>query len=212
LPRDRGYNLPVARDAVRINPRTLLFDGSGRPPDWLAGRNRVAPFWEMQCARKYLAACANVSSGSLRPTRPGECLSERLLRSAKWTFSSGGVVRLASRARQKNRSSLNWVSAHYAKVVRCDAQVIATICTLRDIEPVAFANHDRTMCFCSPIGERKADQLLIEGKRLNLELPYNSVIMLPWSPCPWNMVIAECPVFFVTSATSSLGYLFELRS
>lgn len=41
------------------------------------------------------------------------------------------------------RSLGDWVFSYYAKVVRCDLQVIAIISTLRDIEPVAFANHDR---------------------------------------------------------------------
>jgi hypothetical protein len=50
-------------------------------------------------------------------------------------------ARLEDQADKPKRSIL--VFAHYAKAVRCDAQVIATISTLLDIEHVAFANHDR---------------------------------------------------------------------
>ncbi len=97
-------------------------------------------------------------------------------------FSCGGVVTLDSRTQQLTRSGQYWAFAHYSKAVRRGARVIATKGTLAGIDHVAFANPDGDyVLVLTNQGEEQAIDCRFEGKRLNLNLPRNSIVTLQWS-------------------------------
>jgi len=97
-------------------------------------------------------------------------------------FSCGGVVTLDSKTRQITRSGQYWAFAHYSKLVRRDAQVIATKSTLPGIEHVAFVNPegDHVLVLTNQGDEREVD-CRFEDKALQVSLPRNSVVSLQWS-------------------------------
>jgi glucosylceramidase len=97
-------------------------------------------------------------------------------------FSCGGVVTLDSKTKQITRSGQYWAFAHYSKVVRRDARVIATKSTLPGIEHVAFANPggDYVLVLTNQGDEREVD-CIFEGKSVKVSLPRNSVATLQWS-------------------------------
>ncbi|HWB99356.1 MAG TPA: glycoside hydrolase family 30 beta sandwich domain-containing protein, partial [Bryobacteraceae bacterium] len=57
-------------------------------------------------------------------------------------FNCGGMVTLDSKTQKLSRSGQYWAFAHYAKMVRRGAQVIATSSDDAGVEHVAFANPD----------------------------------------------------------------------
>jgi len=97
-------------------------------------------------------------------------------------FSCGGVVTLDSKTQQIIRSGQYWAFAHYSKVVRRVAQVIATSGELPGIEHVAFANPagDYVLVLTNQGGEREIE-CSFEGKSMTVTLPMNSVVTLQWS-------------------------------
>ena len=97
-------------------------------------------------------------------------------------FSCGGVVTLDSKTSQITRSGQYWAFAHFSKLVRRDAQVIATKSTLPGIEHVAFVNPDGdyVLVLTNQGDEREVD-CRFEGKALQVSLPRNSVVTLQWS-------------------------------
>jgi glucosylceramidase len=97
-------------------------------------------------------------------------------------FNCGGIVTLDSKTKQVTRSGQYWAFAHYSKVVRRNAQVIATRTTLNGIEHVAFANPDGDyVLVLTNRGEAQEIACTFEGKAVQLSLPGNSIVTLQWS-------------------------------
>jgi glucosylceramidase len=97
-------------------------------------------------------------------------------------FNCGGIVTLDSKTKQLTRSGQYWAFAHYSKVVRRDAQVIATKSTLTGIEHVAFANPDSDyVLVLTNRGEAQEIACAFEAKAMQLSLPRNSIVTLQWS-------------------------------
>jgi glucosylceramidase len=97
-------------------------------------------------------------------------------------FTCGGVVTLDSKTQKLTRSGQYWAFAHYSKVVRRGARVIATLGNFPGLEHVAFANPDGeyVLVLTNQAEEREID-CRFEGKSLHLKLPRNSIITLKWS-------------------------------
>jgi glucosylceramidase len=97
-------------------------------------------------------------------------------------FSCGGIVTLDSKTQQISRSGQYWAFAHYSKVVRRDARVIATKGTMSRIEHVAFSNPDGDyVLVLTNRGDEREVDCRFEGKSLKVNLPRNSVVTLQWS-------------------------------
>jgi len=97
-------------------------------------------------------------------------------------FTCGGVVTLDSKTRQLTRSGQYWAFAHYSKVVRRGARVLATHANLPGVEHVAFANPDGDyVLVLTNQGQAREIDCNVEGKSMHLSLPKNSVITLQWS-------------------------------
>jgi glucosylceramidase len=97
-------------------------------------------------------------------------------------FTCGGVITQDSKSHQLTRSGQYWAFAHYSKVVRRGARVIATSSSAEGIEHVAFTNPggDHVLVLTNSGGEREIE-VSIEGKRLKLGLPQDSITSLQWS-------------------------------
>jgi glucosylceramidase len=97
-------------------------------------------------------------------------------------FHCGGVVTLNSKTQELTRSGQYWAFAHYAKVVRRGARVIATQAPQTGAEHVAFANPDGSyVLVLSNPGDEQTVKCAFQGRSLALNLPQNSVVTLQWS-------------------------------
>ncbi len=97
-------------------------------------------------------------------------------------FKCGGVVTLDSKTWKLTRSGQYWGFAHYAKVVRRGARVIASKAHLPGVEHAAFANLDgRFALVLTNQGDHRGVDCQFEGKRIHVELPRDSVVTLQWS-------------------------------
>ncbi len=97
-------------------------------------------------------------------------------------FSCGGVVTLDSKTQQLTRSGQYWAFAHYSKVVRRGARVIATRSDAAGIEHIAFANPDGDyVLVLTNQGEERQIDCTFGGKSRAVQLPHNSVVTLQWS-------------------------------
>ena len=96
-------------------------------------------------------------------------------------FDCGGVVTLDSKTRKLTRSGQYWAFAHYSKLVRRGARVIASKAAGTGIDHVAFANPDGSyvLVLTNSGGEREAE-CRFKGQSLPLRLARNSVLTLKW--------------------------------
>jgi glucosylceramidase len=97
-------------------------------------------------------------------------------------FNCGGMVTLDSKTRQISRSGQYWAFAHYSKVVRRGAQVVATKSNLPGVEHVAFVNPEGDSVLV--LTNQGASQTVVcrcAGQQLSLDMPKGSIITLQWS-------------------------------
>ena len=97
-------------------------------------------------------------------------------------FSCGGLVTIDSKTHALTRSGMYWAFAHYSKLVRRDAQVVATEGNLAGVEHVAFLNPagDCVLVLTNK-GEQREVSCAYNGKTAQVNLPANSIATLQWS-------------------------------
>jgi glucosylceramidase len=88
-------------------------------------------------------------------------------------------VTVDSQTHAVTRSGQYWAFAHYSKMIRRDAQVIASQGDLAGIEHVALLNPDgsRVLVLTNP-GEEQQIQCQVDGESLALNLPAGSITTL----------------------------------
>ncbi len=97
-------------------------------------------------------------------------------------FNCGGMVTLDSKTQKLSRSGQYWAFAHYAKMVRRGAQVIATSSDDAGVEHVAFANPDSgNVLVLTNAGDERRVECRFEGRVLPLTLARNSVLTVTWN-------------------------------
>lgn len=97
-------------------------------------------------------------------------------------FNCGGMVTLDSKTQKLSRSGQYWAFAHYAKMVRRGAQVIATSSDDAGVEHVAFANPDSgNVLVLTNVGDERRVECRFEGRVLPLTLARNSVLTVTWN-------------------------------
>jgi glucosylceramidase len=95
---------------------------------------------------------------------------------------SGGIVTIHSKTKKITRCGQYWAFAHYSKVMQRGARVLATHGTLPDIEHVAAKNPDGSyvLVLINRGGLERWVPCALEGSRLQIKLPRNSVATLLW--------------------------------
>ena len=96
-------------------------------------------------------------------------------------FDCGGLVTLDTPTQTIRRSGQYWAFAHYSKVVRRGARVLATHSSLDTIEHVAFRNPDGSyVLVLVNRGNERDLQCGFGSRELSLNLPADSVVTLQW--------------------------------
>ncbi|HEU5352138.1 MAG TPA: glycoside hydrolase family 30 beta sandwich domain-containing protein [Terracidiphilus sp.] len=97
-------------------------------------------------------------------------------------FSCGGVVTLNSKTGEITRSGQYWAFAHYAKLVRRGARVLASSGGAFGIAHTAFLNPDGSyVLVLTNQGEQRAVECRIQDNALQVTLPRDSIVTLQWS-------------------------------
>jgi glucosylceramidase len=98
-------------------------------------------------------------------------------------FECGGMVTLDSKTQQLTRSGQYWAFAHYSKVVRRGARVIASRGAIAGVEHVAFANPqgDYVLVLTNAGTEGREIRCRFDGKAADVSVPADSVVTLQWS-------------------------------
>jgi glucosylceramidase len=96
-------------------------------------------------------------------------------------FSCGGLVTVDSKSGVITRSGQYWAFAHYSRVVRRGARVIASTGEIAGADHVAFQNPDGSLVLVLG-NEGQARRIVVgcAGKALDLEVPANSALTLTW--------------------------------
>jgi glucosylceramidase len=96
-------------------------------------------------------------------------------------FSCGGLVTVDSKSGAITRSGQYWAFAHYSRVVRRGARVIASTGEIAGADHVAFQNPDGSLVLVLG-NEGQARRIVVgcAGKALDLEVPANSALTLTW--------------------------------
>jgi glucosylceramidase len=96
-------------------------------------------------------------------------------------FPCGGLLTLDSRNQSLTRSGQYWAMAHYSKLVRRGARVVASEGDLSNIDHVAFQNPDGSLVLVlTNRGERQQVQCRAAGQTLDVALERDSVTTLTW--------------------------------
>jgi glucosylceramidase len=91
-------------------------------------------------------------------------------------FSCGGLVTVDSQTHAVTRSGQYWAFAHYSKMIRRDAQVIASQGDLAGIAHVALLNPDGSrVIVITNQGEEQQIQCQVDLESLTLSLPAGSI-------------------------------------
>jgi glucosylceramidase len=94
-------------------------------------------------------------------------------------FNCGGLVTLDSKTQKITRSGQYWAFAHYSREVRRGARVLSTSGGPSSVEHVAFVNPDQSyVLVLANSGPERDVECTMDGKRLNVHLPQQSVVTL----------------------------------
>ncbi|HVW78696.1 MAG TPA: glycoside hydrolase family 30 beta sandwich domain-containing protein [Alloacidobacterium sp.] len=96
-------------------------------------------------------------------------------------FDCGGVVTLNSKTQEITRSGQYWAFAHYSKVIKPGAYVIASWGELKGIEHIALKNPDGShVLILTNTGSEQTLQCALHQKSLSVTVPPDSVTTLTW--------------------------------
>jgi len=96
-------------------------------------------------------------------------------------FPCGGLVTMDSKTHTITRSGQYWAMAHYSKVVRRGARVIASHGELNNIDHVAFQNPDGSFALVlTNRGEQQQIQCNVGAQAMDVTLDSGSITTLVW--------------------------------
>jgi len=96
-------------------------------------------------------------------------------------FSCGGLVTLNSHTQRLTRSGLYWAFAHYSKVIRRGARILATWGDVAGVDHLAAENPDGSrVLVVTNQGLQQHVQCRLASRALRLTLPTDSITTLVW--------------------------------
>jgi len=96
-------------------------------------------------------------------------------------FPCGGLVTLDSKTQTLTRSGQYWAMAHYSRLIRRGARVIASQGDFSNIDHVAFQNPDGSFVLVlTNRGEKQQAQCQFAGQTLDMPLEPGSITTLTW--------------------------------